>query len=98
MEDRRLQRALPVARLRPTFGRPAVVGKAVKPPMPPAGNAGSARCQIAHQNDPVRRLRFGAPVVLISAKRASFSRRAAFTVRGRNHVRRASTQGYRFSP
>lgn len=65
-ESRLLQRALPVANSRPVRDLP-LLGKAVKPPMPPAGNPGARAAQLRSKVNRARKLWLGAHVILTAA-------------------------------
>jgi hypothetical protein len=84
MGDQLLQRALPVARLRSTIGRPAVVGQAVEPPMPPAGMPGARAAQLRTKVNRPRNLWLGAYRVNF-VENAAVSHAALRSVHSRSH-------------
>jgi hypothetical protein len=66
-ESRLLQRALPVAKPRPATDLPLLVGQAVKPPMPPAGNPGARAAQLRSKVNQARKVWLGAHILLTAA-------------------------------
>lgn len=66
-ESRLLQRALPVANSCPVRDLLPLLGKAVKPPMPPAGNPGARAAQLRSKVNRARKLWLGAHVILTAA-------------------------------